>query len=37
MLRTSVVGTERTKLVRLTMSALEGKGDYLVARPDFSV
>jgi hypothetical protein len=33
----SASGTFRTRQARLTMSAFEGKADFPVARPDFSV
>jgi len=33
----SLVGTKRTNGTGLTMSVLEGKADFPVAHPDFSV
>ena len=33
----SVAGTNRTNRAGLTMSVLEGKADFPVAHPDFSV
>jgi hypothetical protein len=33
----SVVGTKRTNVTGLTMSVLEGKADFPVTHPDFSV